>query len=73
MTNNLSQIISVPTRIPSNTIIDVILQNAPLLIMKHGVLDPFCSDHKPIYACLNSIRHTQSAYKRLLWDFNNLN
>ena len=73
MTNNLSQIISVPTRIPSNTIIDVILQNAPLPIMKHGVLDPFCSDHKPIYACLNSIRHTQSAYKRLLWDFNNLN
>ena len=41
--------------------------------MKHGVLDPFCSDHKPIYARLNSIPHSQSAYKILLWDFNNSN
>ena len=41
-TNNLSQVITEPTRIPSNSIIDVILTNAPLMIISHGVLDPLC-------------------------------
>ena len=72
-TCNLSQIISEPTRIPSNTLIDVILTNAPRMVIRHGVLDPLCSDHKPIFACINSVRQAPSVYKRLLWDFNNSN
>ena len=43
------------------------------MIIKHGALDPFCSDHKPIYDALYSVRHTPSVYKRLLWGFNNSN
>ena len=70
-TNNLSQVITEPTRIPSNSIIDVILTNAPLMIISNGVLDPLCSDHKPIYARLNYNRHRLPVYKRLIWDFNN--
>ena len=63
--------ITEPTRIPSNSIIDVILTNAPLMIISHGVLDPLCSDHKPVYARLNYNRHRSAVYKRLIWDFNN--
>ena len=70
---NLSKLITEPTRIPSNTIIDLILTNAPLMIINHGVLDPLCSDHKPIYACLNYTLHSSPVYKRLLWDFKNSN
>ena len=70
-TNNLSQVITEPTRIPFNSIIYVILTNAPLMIISHGVLDPLCSDHKPIYARLNYNRHRSPVYKRLIGDFNN--
>ena len=62
-----------PTRIPSNTILDVILTNAPLIIINHGVLDPLCSDHKPIYAYTDYNCHSLPVYKRLLLDFKNSN
>ena len=35
------------------TVIRIYLTNAPIMIIKHGVLDPLCSDHKPIYSALN--------------------
>ena len=54
---NLSQIISEPTRITSNTLIDVILTNAPRTVIHHGVL---CSDHKPNFTCINSVRQAPS-------------
>ena len=43
------------------------------MIINHGVIDPLCSDHKPIYACLDYIRHSLPVYTRLLWDFKNSN
>ena len=40
-------------------------------MIEHGVLEPICSDHKPVFACLNfSQIHTHS-FKRLVWDFKN--
>ena len=43
------------------------------MVVRHGVLDPLCSDHKPIFACINSVRQTPSVNKRFLWDFDNSN
>ena len=61
------------TREPSNTLLDVILKNSPSVITKHGVLAPICSDHKPIYACLNFTNHKIASYKRTAWDFKSAN
>ena len=40
------------------------------MVIRHGVLDHLRSDHKPIFVCLNSVRHVPSVYKGILWDFN---
>ena len=53
--------------------LDVILTNSPSVITKHGVLATICSDHKPIYACLNFSNHKIASYKRTVWDFKNAN
>ena len=70
---NLIQVIDEPTRKPSNTLLDVILTNSPSVITKHGVLAPICTDHKPIYACLNFSNHKIASYMRTVWDFKNAN
>ena len=70
---NLIQVIDEPTREPSKTLLDVILTDSPSVITKHGVLAPICSDHKPIYACLNFSNHKIASYKRTVWDFKNAN
>ena len=62
-----------PTRIPSNTLLDVILTNSSASILKHGVLDPLCSGHKPIHAFLNTSKHSPTVFKRLVWNFNDAN
>ena len=66
---NLSQIISEPTRIPSNTLLDPILTNAPHLITQTGTLDPFCSDHKPVYTTLTFQKIPRTTYKRKIWIY----
>lgn len=70
---NLVQLIDEPTRIPSNTLLDPILTNVPNLVLESGVLDPFCSDHKPVYACLDLAMNKVSTFKRTIWDFRNAN
>ena len=70
---NLIQIIDEPTRVPSNTLLDVTVTNAPSLISKHGILAPICSDHKPIYACLKFPHEKTQSFKRMVWDFKNAN
>ena len=70
---NLTQIIDEPTRVPSNTLLDVIVTNAPSLISKHGILAPICSDHKPIYACIKFPHEKTQSFKRMVWDFKNAN
>ena len=71
---NLTQIINEQTRVPSNTLLDVIRANAPSLISKHGVLEPICSDHKPIYnACLKFPHEKTPSFRRMVWDFKNTN
>ena len=68
--SSLDQIIAEPTRIPSNTLIDHILTNARELCLHSGVLDPFCSDHKPVFVCINHCKHRLPAIKRLVWNYN---
>ena len=68
---NLTQVIDEPTREPSNTLLDVILTNSPASMIEHGVLEPICSDHKPIFACLNFSQIRTHSFKRLVWDFRN--
>ena len=70
---NLTQIIDEPTRVPLNTLLDIIVTNAPSLISKHGILAPICSDHKPIYACLKFPHDKTQSFKRMVWDFKNAN
>ena len=66
---NLSQIISEPTRIPSNTLLVPKLTNAPHLITQTGTLDPFCSDHKPVYTTLTFQKIPRTTYKRKIWIY----
>ena len=40
-------------------------------MIEHGVLEPICSDHKPIFACLNFSQIRTHSFKRLVWDFRN--
>ena len=40
-------------------------------MIEHGVLEPICSDHKPIFACLNLSHIRTHSFKRLVWDFKN--
>ena len=49
-------IINVPTRISKTreSCLDVILTNASALIKSSGVLEPGLSDHRLVYAVLNS-------------------
>ena len=68
---NLAQLIDEPTREPSNTLLDVIMTNSPASVYAHGVLEPICSDHKPVYACLNFTHKYNSAILRTMWDFKN--
>ena len=66
---NLHQLIKEPTRVPSNTLIDHILTDIPNNHVHTGVMDPFCSDHKPIFTCLDfKIKHSQS-FKRKVWKY----
>ena len=66
---NLSQMISEPTRIPSNSLLDPILTNAPHFITQTGTLDPFCSDHKPVYTTLTFQKISRTTYKRKIWIY----
>ena len=66
---NLAQLIDEPTREPSNTLLDVIMTNSPASVNAHGVLEPICSDHKPVNACLNFTHKYNSAILRTMWDF----
>ena len=66
---NLSQIVSEPTRIPSNTLLDLILTNAPHYITQTGTLVPFCSDHKPVYTTLTSQKIPRTSYKMKVWIY----
>lgn len=70
---NLSQLIDQPTRIPSNTLLDPILTNSPNTVLSSGVLDPFCSDHKPVYVCLNLTVTKGTSFKRTVWDLKHAN
>ena len=40
-------------------------------MIEHGVLEPVCSDHKPIFACLNFSQIRTHSFKRLVLDFRN--
>ena len=53
---DLGSIINVPTRISKTreSGLDVILTNASALIKSSGVLEPGLSDHRLVYAVLNS-------------------
>ena len=53
---DLGSIINVPTRISKTreSCLDVILTNASALIKSSGVLEPGLSDHRLVYAVLNS-------------------
>lgn len=53
---DLDSIITVPTRISKTreSCLDVILTNASALIKSSGVLEPGLSDHRLVYAVLNS-------------------
>ena len=53
---DLGSIINVPTRISKTreSCLDVILTNASALIKSLGVLEPGLSDHRLVYAVLNS-------------------
>ena len=72
---NLKQLISQPTRIPSNTLLDPIISSSPLLVQTCGVLDPFCSDHKPVYVILKLKKKCGSnvTYKRKIWNYDRAN
>ena len=50
---NLHQLITEPTRMPSNSLIYHILTNIANDHVHTGVMDPFGSDHKPIFTCLD--------------------
>ena len=54
---NLKQLITQPTRIPSNKLLDPVITNSPLLVQTCGVLDPFCSDFKPVYVILKFLKN----------------
>ena len=71
--SNLTQVIDQPTREPSNALLDVILTNSPARINYYGVLDPICSDHKPVYVYLNLKSIKSKVSKRVIWDFKNAN
>ena len=71
--HNLTQLIKEPTRIPSNTLLDPLLTNVPNLVTESGVMDPFCSDHKPVYGCLDLTVTKSTTFKRTVWDLQHAN
>ena len=42
-------------------------------IIEYGVLEPICSDHKPIFASLIFSQIRTHSFKRLVWGFRNAN
>ena len=72
---DLDSIINVPTRISKTreSCLDVILTNASALIKSSGVLEPGLSDHRLVYAILNSklpLPKSEMVMKRSMKLFN---
>ena len=72
---NLNQLIDSPTRITrvSSTLIDLALTTPSLHCTEKGVLDPFCSDHCPIFISTNFIQVRQPCYERKIWLYDRAN
>ena len=74
--NNLFQVINEPTRVIQNgaTILDLIITNCPGYFVQSGTLSPSTNcDHSLIFAKMNLSFSEQKCYKRLIWNFNNVN
>ena len=71
----MNKLISQPTRIPSNTLLDLVITNSPLLVQTCGVLDPFKVriDHKPVYVILKFKKMSRSTYKRNICNYDRAN
>ena len=69
---NFNQIIDSPTRITqtSSTLIDLALTSASLTCTEKGVLDPFCSDHWPIFLSTSFVQVQKPCYSRKIWTYN---
>ena len=68
---HLPQVIGKPTREPSSTLLDVILTNSTPPTIQHGVLEPICSDHKPIFLASIFFQIRTHSLKTSLCDFRN--
>ena len=68
---NFSQIIDSPTRITqtSSTLIDLALISSSLTCTEKGALDPFCSDHCPIFMSTSFVQVPKPCYSRKIWSY----
>ena len=68
---NFSQIIDSPTRITqtSSTLIDLALMFSSLTCTEKGALDPFCSDHCPIFMSTSFVQVPKPCYSRKIWSY----
>ena len=74
--NNLFQVINEPTRITQHgaTLLDIIITNCPGCFVYSGTQSlPANCDHSLIFAKISITLSKQKCYKRLIWDFNNVN
>jgi hypothetical protein len=74
--NNLFQVINEPTRITQNgaTILDLVITNCRGFFVQSGTLSPPTNcDHSLIFAKMCLSFSKQKCYKRLIWNFHNVN
>ena len=72
---NLNQVIDTPTRITQNiqTLIDLVLMTSSFNCTGKGVIDPFCSDHCPVYISSNFLTIKQQSYSRKICCYDRAN
>ena len=72
---NLNQVIDTPTRITQNTqtLIDLVLMTSSFNCTGKGVIDPFCSDHCPVFISTNFLTIKQQSYSRKIWCYDRAN
>jgi exonuclease III len=74
--NNLTQMITEPTRVTNrcSSILDLIITNYPVFFTNTGTLSPSSNcDHSVVFAKMNIQIFKCYAYKREVWNFNNVN
>ena len=74
--NNLTQMITEPTRVTNrcSSILDLIITNYPAFLTNTGTLSPPSNcDHSVVFARMNIQNFKCHAYKREVWNFNNVN